>query len=422
PLPPLSLTSDKSTECYRNWWPGPGDAMVRLMNRSIDLLEELESASGGRLHLNRRGYAYATAERACATELERSAAEVAGLGAGELRIHRVAGDPHYPARAADGFDPALTGADLLLGRAAVRDRFPYLADDVVAVLHARRCGWLSAQQLGMVLLERAREAGARLLRGKVASIRTDGGGVSGVDVEAAGGRVHVATRSVVDAAGPLARELGRLAGIDLPLVNELHAIVTFDDYLRVVPRDAPLLVWCDPVELAWTDEERRGLEAEPELSWLLAPLPAGAHLRPEGGEASTRLLMLWGHHAEPCEPTFPPRFDPLHPEVVLRGLSRMVPALGAYLRGAMRRPFVDGGYYCKTRENRLLVGPTAVAGFHVLCGLSGYGIMASLGAAEVLGAHLVGAPLPPYARELSLARYQDPEYLARLPAMGGGQL
>ena len=21
-LPPLTLTSDKSTECYRNWWPG----------------------------------------------------------------------------------------------------------------------------------------------------------------------------------------------------------------------------------------------------------------------------------------------------------------------------------------------------------------------------------------------------------------
>src|SRR5438552_13933890 len=32
--PPLSLTSDKSTECYRNWWPGPGDDMVALMNRS----------------------------------------------------------------------------------------------------------------------------------------------------------------------------------------------------------------------------------------------------------------------------------------------------------------------------------------------------------------------------------------------------
>ncbi len=28
---PLALTSDKSTECYRNWWPGPGDAMVALI-------------------------------------------------------------------------------------------------------------------------------------------------------------------------------------------------------------------------------------------------------------------------------------------------------------------------------------------------------------------------------------------------------
>ena len=64
--PPLSLTSDKSTECYRNWWPGPGDAMVAAMNRSIDLLEELARESGNVFGLNRRGYLYATADpRAC---------------------------------------------------------------------------------------------------------------------------------------------------------------------------------------------------------------------------------------------------------------------------------------------------------------------------------------------------------------------
>ena len=106
----------------------------------------------------------------------------------------------------------------------------------------------------------------------------------------------------------------------------------------------------------------------------------------------------------------------------MRGLTRMVPALGVYLERGMRKPFVDGGYYCKTRENRLLVGPTSVGGFHLLCGLSGYGIMASLSAAEVLGAHVAGGPLPSYARELTLARYQDPEYLARLPEIGAGQL
>jgi glycine/D-amino acid oxidase-like deaminating enzyme len=43
---PLSLTSDKSMGCYRNWWPGPGEDMVALMNRSIDLLEELSRESG----------------------------------------------------------------------------------------------------------------------------------------------------------------------------------------------------------------------------------------------------------------------------------------------------------------------------------------------------------------------------------------
>ena len=423
PLPPLTLTSDKSTECYRNWWPGPGDAMVRLMNRSIDLLEELETSSGGRLHLNRRGYAYVTAQPACAAELERSGREIATLGAGELRVHRGAtGDPPYPAREARGFDPSLSGADLLFDRLSIRVHFPFLADDVVAVLHARRCGWLSAQQLGMVLIERAREAGVRLVRGKLVAVRTDGGRVSGVEIESAAGREQVATACVVDAAGPLARGVATLAGVDLPLVNELHAMVTFDDYLRVVPRDVPLMIWSDAVALRWSEEERRDLEADPALAWLLAPLPAGAHFRTEGPETSTSLLLLWPYHTEPCQPTFPPRIDPLYPEVVLRGLARMVPALGEYLESGMQRPFLDGGYYCKTRENRLLVGPTPVDGLHLLCGLSGYGIMASLAAAELLGAHVAGAALPAYARELALARYQDCDYLDRLPEIGRGQL
>src|SRR5438105_15286876 len=60
--PPLSLTSDKSTECYRNWWPGPGDAMVAVMNRSIDLLEDLARESGNVFRMNRRGYLFATAD------------------------------------------------------------------------------------------------------------------------------------------------------------------------------------------------------------------------------------------------------------------------------------------------------------------------------------------------------------------------
>ena len=76
--PPLSLTSDKSTECYRNWWPGPGDAMVGLMNRSIDLLEQLADASGNVFGLNRRGYLYAATSEQGAAALEAAAARIVG--------------------------------------------------------------------------------------------------------------------------------------------------------------------------------------------------------------------------------------------------------------------------------------------------------------------------------------------------------
>src|SRR5947209_7408757 len=61
---PLSLTSDKSTEAYRNWWPGPDWAMTAFMNRSIDLIEKIARATNNRINLNRRGYVFATADMA----------------------------------------------------------------------------------------------------------------------------------------------------------------------------------------------------------------------------------------------------------------------------------------------------------------------------------------------------------------------
>src|SRR5262245_5386181 len=60
PRDPLSLTSSKGTEAYRNYWPGPDDTMVRFMNRSIDLLEELDRESNQAFELNRRGYVFLT--------------------------------------------------------------------------------------------------------------------------------------------------------------------------------------------------------------------------------------------------------------------------------------------------------------------------------------------------------------------------
>src|SRR5262245_600507 len=203
PGAPLSLTSDKSTEAYRNLWPGPGDAMVAFMNRSIDLLEEIARATDNRIQLNRRGYVYATADAARIPLLRQAAEEAAALGAGPLRIHREGdketrrqGDrdtlasersgslsPHllvslseqsYVPAPAHGFEDQPDGADLLLDQALIREHFPYVSEDTVALLHARRCGWFSAQQLGMFMLEQAREHGVRLIRAQVSGVEISG--------------------------------------------------------------------------------------------------------------------------------------------------------------------------------------------------------------------------------------------------------
>ncbi|MGH2525100.1 MAG: FAD-dependent oxidoreductase, partial [Anaerolineales bacterium] len=85
--PPLTLTSDKGTEAYRNWWPGPGDTMLRFISRSIDLLEELAEESDNYFQLNRRGYVFLTARPSEAARLKDIAAETSALGAGPLREH-----------------------------------------------------------------------------------------------------------------------------------------------------------------------------------------------------------------------------------------------------------------------------------------------------------------------------------------------
>lgn len=76
----------------------------------------------------------------------------------------------------------------------------------------------------------------------------------------------------------------------------------------------------------------------------------------------------------------------------------------------MSRPVVDGGYYCKTQENRPLIGPLPVKGAYIIGALSGFGIMAAMAAGELLAKHIIGAELPDYASAFLLSRYEDPGY------------
>lgn len=412
PRPPLSLTSSMSSEGYRNWWPDP--RLVALLNRSIDLLEQLAEESGNIFRMNRRGYLYVTGNAAALPAFQERAARIAGLGGGALRVHP-GGSPAYDPDP----DPHATGADLLLEPALIHRHYPCLTGQAIAALHVRRAGWLSAQQLGAYLLERARTFGLRTQADEVVGIRQSGGRVQGVTL-GSGERVDCGT--FVNAAGPSLERVGRLLGVELPVETELHLKVSFNDVLGVIPRDAPLMVWDDAQLLPWETEERAALQNDPESRWLVGPFPPGVHARVEGSGANQTVLMLWDYAPRPVEPVFPAPLDNLYPEVVLRGLSTMLPGLAKYL-GHVPRPFVDGGYYVRTQENRLLAGPLPVDGAYIIGALSGYGIMSSCAAGELLAAHVTGAPLPDYAPAFSLERYASPQYVQSLSRIdNSGQL
>jgi glycine/D-amino acid oxidase-like deaminating enzyme len=405
--PPLSFTSDRSTEGYRNWWPDP--EMLALTNRSIDLMETFADESGNVIRMNRRGYLYVTADESRIAELETAARATSSLGAGPIRVHSSAAASYEPA-SVEGFHDQPTGADLLIGNELIRKHFPYLTDRAVAALHVRRAGWLSAQQLGMYLLETARTRGVRFESGRVTGVDVANGHVTGVRLSSG---ERVASPIFINAAGPYFKEVGKLLGVDLPIQTELHLKAALKDPLGVVGREAPLLILADPQLLPWEEEERLALAEEDETRWLTDMFPSGAHVRPEGSGESQTILMLWDYQTRLMEPVWPPRLDEQYPEVVLRGLATMLPRLKEYFN-KMPRPQLDGGYYTKTRENRPLVGPMGVEGAYLTGAVSGYGIMSACGVGELLAAHVTGIELPSYAKAFELSRYDDIDYAKSL--------
>jgi sarcosine oxidase subunit beta len=414
--PPLSLTSDHSTECYRNWWPDPN--MLALMNRSIDLMEQLADESGNIFRMNRRGYLYVTADESRLVDFQKRAARTGRLGAGPLRIHTEADCTYQPVAEHDFHDQP-EGADLLLGPELIHKYFPGITKTAVAALHVRRAGWMSAQQLGMYLLEQARRNGTRFESARVVAAETANGHVKAVTL--ADGR-QVACHIFINAAGPFLNVTAGFLGIELPVYTELHLKAAFNDHLGVVPRDAPLLIWDDAQTLPWEAGERQILSEDPQLNWLVGTFPAGAHLRPEGGTESKTVLMLWEYKPRLIEATFPLPLDERYPEIALRGMSTMLPGLSRYF-SKMPRPQLDGGYYTRTPENRLLAGPLPLEGAYLIGAASGYGIMSACAAGELLAAHITSAPLPAYAPAFSLGRYEDPRYMDRMQGLAeNGQL
>jgi glycine/D-amino acid oxidase-like deaminating enzyme len=261
---------------------------------------------------------------------------------------------------------------------------------------------MNAVALGAWFLKRAAAHGVEVVRDRVVAFDITGGQVRAVRLASGN---EIATDTLVVAAGPGVHEIGDMLGLDLPVKHELHAKMRFRDTRGAIPRNAPFVIWNDPIDIG-------GVE-----------YPAGMHMRAVDLTHGDELYLIWTYETEPREYVWPPVFDAQYPEIALRGCARMIPGTAPYV-GQGANGFVDGGYYCKTPENRPLIGPLPVEGAFIVAALSGIGLMSAHACGELLAQHVAGETLPEYARWFLPSRYDDPQYRTLVGEWGSlvGQL
>ena len=376
----MSFTSAQSGDNYRNWWPHP--VMTAFTNDSIDELDRFADDSGDVFNMTRGGYVLATRRKDI-------------------------GD--FTASLQPGVDVACYEGD------ALRKAFPALAPDIRNVVHIRRGGDISGQQLGAWMLEQIRGRGGKLLRGAVSAIEEGKNfilKISNSDV------TELTAGVIVNAAGPFVNNIAAMLGEQLPVHNVFQQKVAFEDRRGAIRRDMPFSIDLDEKTLDWADEERELLAADPDLAWLTGTLPGGTHCRPEGGPKGLWVKLGWAYNETISEPqedlANEPASDPQFPEIVMRGAAAFLPALAPYVEEPPTRYSHYGGYYTMTDENWPLIGPMATPGAFMVAALSGFGSMSACAAGKLCAAWVTGANLPDYANALSADRYQDEELMTAL--------
>jgi len=414
---PMALTSAQSGENYRNWWPHP--VMTAFTDHAIDLLETIATQTGNRIHMTRRGYALATRRTAPADlmgDLQRGYGDAASS---LLREHATAASPYQTPRSSQ-WDTAPDGVDILTNQDLIRRHFPSFADDIATVIHIRRAGDISGQQLGQFMLEDIRAHGGRLQRARVAGIEVNKGFTLNLQTQDGPASLHAGR--IVNAAGPFIADIAKMLGETLNVSNVYQQKIAFEDREAAIPRGMPFSIDLDGQTIAWTEEERDILSADPDTAGLLAPMPGGIHCRPEGGDGGTWVKLGWAFNEAASSPHGEPPLIPHFPDIVLRAAGRLNPSLLRYLGRLPRAARHYGGHYTMTPENWPLIGPMQTPGAFVAGALSGFGTMAACATGAVCAAWVTDTERPSYATALSPQRTADEALMRDLTAGNRGIL
>lgn len=411
---PMSFTTAQSGDNYRNWWPHP--TMTKFTNYGIDLMEEISVDSSNVLNMTRRGYVLATRRK----EIDDIVADLhIGYDSDDpdsIRIHDHLSSGSYRPPASEDWQSAPTGVDVLTRQKLIRQSFPSLGREIANIVHIRRAGEISGQQLGQYMLEKIRKAGGRRLKATVRSVEV--GQRFCMNVESRDGDKRINADIFVNAAGPFAGNLAAMIGLDLPIDNVFQQKLAFEDKLGAIPRKQPFCTDLDDIELEWSDEERSLLADDAETAWLLERIPGGAHCRPDGGDRGTWVKLGWAFNDKSSDPqedlANEPCLDPHFPEIVMRAAAKLNPSLQQYVEHFPSRCAHYGGYYTMTPENWPLVGSLGVRGAYIAGALSGFGSMSACAVGAICAASINESALPDWAQQLSPSRYADTTLMTEL--------
>jgi sarcosine oxidase subunit beta len=259
-----------------------------------------------------------------------------------------------------GIEASLVGPD------DVRQISPHLRiPEGAAVVWEPRSGYGSPHEVASSFARRFTELGGELRQSTpVTAIDTHGGRVRSVRTP----RGEIAAGHVVIAAGPWARPVGRLAGLDLPVTPSRESIVT----LR------PTFDW-SPVHPVTGD------------------LVNEVYLRPETGG-----LILVGNTRDTIVPGDPDSYEDRpgadHTTEIVSRLARLMPgAATAAITGGW-----SGMYEVSPDWNPIMGTASGVAGLHYAVGFSGHGFKLS----PVVGILMAEQILDGRARTVDITPYR----------------
>ena len=237
---------------------------------------------------------------------------------------------------------------------------PMTTDGVLGAAYLPTDGYVDPSQLTYALAEGGRRRGAEVAtHTRVTGVKLRNGKVIGVETD----KGEIATEVVVNAGGMFARELGALAGVEVPVVPIAH------EYLVLKPSGLPLELptMRDPSLLVYFRPESGGLimggyerRCAP---WALDGIPA---------EFNGKLLEEdW------------PRFEELLQNAILR-----VPSLEE-----MEVVRLINGPEAFTPDGEFILGPSEIRGFWVAAGFCAHGLAGAGGMGKLVAEWIVdGVP------------------------------